>query len=328
MTLHAHFLSREEPACFSLLRTQLQDLPIQLETGDKTTVDTQQSTVLIAGRPGSALLAACHNLRTLIIPFAGLPPETKNALALHPHLKVYNLHHNAVAVAEMAVALLLAASKQIVPMDRALRNLDWTPRYKPDPALSLRGRTALILGYGAIGQCLAPILSAFGVEVLAVRRSCAQPYRDAQTQVFPRGDLNTLLPRANFLLLALPLTQQTHHLIDADALDRLPERAVLVNVARADIVEERALYTALTTGKLGAAALDVWYHYPPTKEARTQTAPCDTPLSTLDQVVLSPHRAGHTHDIETLRAEHLARVLRALATGQHPPGQLEVNRGY
>ncbi len=290
--------------------------------------------VLVAGRPSRAALEASPRLRTLVIPWAGLPEETRALLADFPHLTVYNLHHNAAFVAEMTLALLLAAAKYLLPPDRALRRHDWTPRYAPNPAVHLAGKRALVLGYGAIGRRVACLCRCLGMEVHALRRR-VRPDDDPDF-VHPPEALDALLPQSDVLVVALPHTEETTGLIGARELSRLPSRAILVNVARGPIVDEEALFVALRDGVLHAAAIDVWYNYPSGKdagygveEARAHTPPSNCPFHELDNVVMSPHRAGGlgTDAIEEARMQHLAQLLNALARGERP-NRVDVARGY
>lgn len=107
----------------------------------------------------------------------------------------------------------------------------------------------------------------------------------------------------------------------------LPPAALMVNVGRADTIDERALHDALRAGRIGTAGLDVWYRYPRAEEERTCTPPADLPFGELENVVLSPHRAGHSDRTAELRGEQLARLLNALAVGG-APDRVDVERGY
>ena len=309
MNLRAQLLYEPEPEHMERLRGLLSG--VKLSVGSELADGVE---VLVAGRPDPALLDG-PSLHTLVIPWSGLPPRTRTALRERPHLRCFNLHHNAGVVAEMAVALVLAAAKLLVPMDRALRRGDWRARYEPDRALALAGRTAVVLGYGAIGRRVGRALEALGLTVVGVRR------RDGV-------DLDDVLRRAQVLVIALPHTEETDGLIDADRLSFLPRDAVLVNVARARIVDEDALFDALRDGRLAGAGLDVWYRYPKDEASRTSTKPGNRPFHELDNVVLSPHRAGHVRNTEMLRMEALAAVLNILALGQEPPTKVDVARGY
>jgi phosphoglycerate dehydrogenase-like enzyme len=94
------------------------------------------------------------------------------------------------------------------------------------------------------------------------------------------------------------------------------------------VVDDGALYEALTNGKLRAAGIDVWYNYPTDEASRTNTQPADAPLHTLDNVVLSPHRGGMTEDTHVLRLDALAQMLNEAAAGRPLPNQIDLERGY
>lgn len=316
----------------------LDELHASLDPGIRVTAgaplpDPANFDILVAGRPTLAQLQASPNLRALIIPFAGLPEEARSLL-LDPanglaHVAVHNLHHNTIPTAEMALALLLAAARLIVPNDQALRRGDWSLRYNPPPVTILHGKTVLILGYGAIGQRVGRVCQALGMQVLAVRRRPGEPAGDGVV-VFGPEALPDLLPRAQVLMITLPLTADTHGLLGAAELALLPAGALLVNVGRGPVVDEEALYRALADGRLGAAGLDVWYSYPATEAARSATFPSAYPFHELDNVVMSPHIGGGFGSpyTERERMAHLARLLNALHRGDPAPNRVDLALGY
>jgi phosphoglycerate dehydrogenase-like enzyme len=108
--------------------------------------------VLVSGNPSREIVEASPNLKILVIPWAGLPSPTRELMLEFPKISVHNLHHNAAPTAEVTLALLFAAAKFIIPFDKSLRTHDWKLRYESNPSMLLQGKTALILGYGAIGQ--------------------------------------------------------------------------------------------------------------------------------------------------------------------------------
>ena len=269
--------------------------------------------ILVRGVVGPEDLAA--STRAVIIPYAGVPKRTRETLADRPDIALHNLHHNAAPTAETAVALLLAAARRIVPIDRAMRELDWRPRYDEgsrDPLLS--GKRALVLGFGEIGRRVAVACEALGMEVTAIRRG-------------ESGSLPDLLPRAHAVVVCLPLTPETEGILGAEQLARLPDQAVVVNVGRGPIIDEQALYEELRAGRL-RAGLDVWYQYPTDESSRAATQPSRFPYHELENVVLSPHRAGHCAETEQLRATHLAAMLNAAARGEEMPFRVDPERGY
>ncbi|UCH27325.1 MAG: hypothetical protein JSV66_06725 [Trueperaceae bacterium] len=285
--------------------------------------------ILIAAAPSKELLEASPQLRALIIPFAGLPENTRDLLRSYPQVAVHNAPYNYVATAETALALMLASAKFVVEGDKHLRRNDWTVRYSDRPQLLLQGRTVLILGYGRIGRYMAPVCRALGMTTLGVRRTL-QPEDQTESfaEIFGVDELHTLLPRADVLLIALPGTSETTGLIGERELALLPADAVLVNVGRGSVVDERALYQALVGRKLAAAGLDVWYRYPRNKAERTQTAPSHYPFHELDNAILSPHRAGWLGSEDESRMAFLAEMLNKAAAGQPLPYRLDLKRGY
>lgn len=282
--------------------------------------------ILISGRPTEEQLDV-EGLRAVLIPFAGVPPGTQERLASRRHLALHNLHHNAVPTAELAVTLLLAAAKGIVTEDRRLRRADWTARYSGGPALNLAGAPALVVGFGAIGREIARRLVGLGMEVTATRRTATGREGSEGVIVVPAADLATELGRAQALILAAPLTSETRHLIGRAELARLPDGAAIVNVGRGELIEERALYEHLRAGR-GTAGLDVWYRYPTSTEMRTNCLPSRYPFHELDNVVMTPHRAGHIVSTEHVRNEHLIRSIRAYCEDGALLHAVDLDRGY
>jgi len=300
------------------------DETIQLTFG-KVLPKSPNYHILVDGVPTREFLEASPNLRSLIIPWAGLPTATRDLLMDFSHISTHNLHHNAVATAEMALGLLFAAAKFVVPMDQALRRNDWTPRYQPNPSIQLQGKTAMILGFGAIGQHAGKVLKAMGLHVIGIRRI---PTPDAVAEVYPVSMLDQYLPMCDILMVTLPLTPETKGLIGAREIDKLPAGAILINVGRGAVIDQGELYQALKNQQLLAAGLDVWYNYPPDEESRLNTPPADYPFHELDNVVLSPHRGGGARETEFLRMEALARSLNSAARGEDIPNMVDLQAGY
>ena len=356
MPMRVHMLSEPEAPFRAHLETHLRGVEI---TYGETPPDPAEYAVLIAGRPSDQLLDASAKLGILVIPYAGLPKATRDQVRTRPHLRVHNIHHNAGPAAELAMALLLAASKFIVPMDRSLRRGDWTPRYEPNPSVLLAGKHALVLGFGAIGQRIAAACKGLGMQVTAVRRNPGDTVRDSGGTVHTLSDpvrnsgatvghpsnlgshagsvriagpeaLVQLLPRADALLAALPLTPRTDGMIGPAEIARLPEHAVIVNVGRGPVIDQTALYEALRDRRLRAAGLDVWYNYPSSEGTRTHTPPADHPFEELDNVVLSPHRGGALglDESELRRMDAIAHSLNQAAAGQPMPYPVDPEEGY
>ncbi|MCX7799277.1 MAG: 2-hydroxyacid dehydrogenase [Fimbriimonadales bacterium] len=269
-----------------------------------------------------AVAAALPRLRAVVVPWAGPSRELIQEVRSTPGLSLHNLHHNAGATAEMAVALLLAVAKSVVPRDRALRQGDWGHRGRAASARLLQGGTALVLGYGAIGRRIARICRALGMRVAAVRR---RRLPDDPQWVHGVGELGRLLRSADAVLCSLPLTPETEGLMGERELAALPPHAIVVNVGRGPVFDESALYRALAEGRIWGAGLDVWWNYPPGGD---RGAPSSLPFHELENVAMTPHCGGWAEGIDTHRFRELARLLRRLSAGDWTANQVDLERGY
>ncbi len=326
-TLRAHSLHDFGAGPLADLRARLGDEVVLTVGGvDQAIPDAARVGVLIAGRPQRAHVAACTSLRAVVVPWAGVGAATFELLRAFPELALHNLHHNAGPTAEHALALLLAAAKRIVPSDRRMRAHDWKDRGSGQTAVCLDGERAVVLGMGAIGERVARLLGGVGMHVTGVCRAAAPGEQRGGVPVVGVDALAGALDGALVLVVCVPLTDATRGMVGAAELALLAPGAVLVNVARGPVIDERALFAALQGGRLHGAGLDVWYRYPRPGEERTP--PSALPFEDLPGVVMSPHRAGSADATERLRAAALADVLLALARGVAAPGRVDVARGY
>jgi phosphoglycerate dehydrogenase-like enzyme len=188
---------------------------------------------------------------------------------------------NAVIVAHSALAGVLALARHLPQLWQAQREHRWAPLLGSGMPRDLAGQTAVLVGWGPIGQHLGALLQALGLRLIVVRQRADAAGPGIETVTF--DELPTVLPRADWLLLACPLTARTRNLVDAAALAALPAGARIVNVARGEIVDEAALIAALRGGRLGGAFLDVYAHEPLDPAS---------PLWDLPDVIATPHSAG------------------------------------
>ena len=199
------------------------------------------------------------------------------------------------ATAEHAIAVVLALLRRIVEGDRSLRRRDaweWGPDFMVGEGLE--GKEVLVVGPGRIGRRVAELAQAHG----------------ARTTFVGRGDnLLAHLPTADVVTLHCPLTPDTEHLIDTEALSAMKPTAVLVNTARGRIVDEAALVTALAVGAIGGAALDVFEHEPVVSEE----------LLSMENVVLTPHIASATRETRLAMGALVVSALRAVLLESRTP---------
>jgi phosphoglycerate dehydrogenase-like enzyme len=322
--MKVHFLYAPQKEQMERLKTSLNP-NIQFSTGE-IQLEHQKTKVLIAGRPSIQDLESLPDLEVVVIPWSGVPEESQPVLKQFPELRIYNLHHNADSTAEMAIGLLIAAAKQIVPCDQGLRQGNWLPRYQKKDSIQLAGKNALVLGYGEIGKRIRLALEGLGVNVRIIKRSIKDT--DQKEQIYTIDKLHDLLPATDILMLALPLTVHSENLINEKELGLLPPSAILINISRGKIVNQQALYKALKNKEIYGAGIDVWYNYPPDEASRTNTMPGDFPFHELNNIVMSPHRAGHVRETEDLRYSKLAELLNSIFADKHIPNQVDLELGY
>ena len=220
---------------------------------------------------------------------------------------------NIVSAAELAISLLLASARFISPAHAALKNGKWA-RSKYTGA-ELFEKTLGIVGFGRIGQLVAHRMQAFGMNVIAYD-PYLQPARAAQLGV-ELVELDDLLKRSDFITIHLPKTKETANLIGVDALKKVKKEVRIINAARGGVLDEAALYDAITEGRVAGAGLDVYV-----------TEPCtDSPLFQLDQVVATPHLGASTDEAQERAGIAVAVSVRKALAGELVPDAVNVKGG-
>ncbi len=206
-------------------------------------------------------------------------------------------------VSDHVMAMLLAWNRRLAHFDAQVKKGQWDKTDLTVPVMRLRGRKLGIVGFGKIGKAVCQKAKAFGLEVLAF-----DPYVSSETATALGArlvDLPRLLQESDFVTLHTPLTPETRHIIGEKQLMRMKPSAFLINAARGPLVDDKALYRALTQGWIAGAGLDVLEEAPP---------PPDYPLLQLDNVIITPHVAFFSQqslqELERRSAAEVARVLR------------------
>jgi D-3-phosphoglycerate dehydrogenase len=222
---------------------------------------------------------------------------------------------NATAVAEHTLYFMLALAKQGLRYDRATREGRWAVRNSLE-AVDLIGRRVLVMGFGRIGREVAKRCAAFGMAVMVYDPYVQANVIEAAGDYRSVPDFEAVLPETDVLTVHMPLGDDSRSLIGSAELAALPDHAFVINAARGGIVDEAALYDALTTGKIAGAGLDVFDQEPP---------PSDHPLFALPDVILSPHSAGLSKEAAIRMAISTARNVLAGIDGKLDPSMV-VNR--
>jgi D-3-phosphoglycerate dehydrogenase len=275
--------------------------------------DVDAILVRSATKVDAEALAAARRLRVVARAGVGLDNVDVKAATQAGVMVVNAPTSNIVSAAELAVALMLAAARNVAPAHAALKQGEWKrSRYS---GIELYEKTVGIVGLGRIGVLVAQRLSAFGMSVIAYD-PYVQAGRAAQMGV-RLVDLDTLLAESDFMSVHLPKTPETAGLIGAEQLAKAKSSLVLVNAARGGIVDEAALFDALKTGRIAAAGLDVFAKEPCT----------DSPLFELENVVATPHLGASTDEAQEKAGIAVARSVRLALAGELVPDAVNVQGG-
>ncbi|NBF10684.1 D-isomer specific 2-hydroxyacid dehydrogenase family protein [Pseudomonas sp. Fl4BN1] len=215
------------------------------------------------------------------------------------------------SIAEFALAAIFAAAKDL-PQVWIDAPGDWRQR----PLAAVAGSTLGLLGFGSIARELAPKAQALGMQVLALRRS-REPFAVAGVEAV--ADLHELFARSDHLLLALPLTEQTRHIIGAEVLAVAKPGLHLINIARGALIDQPALLQALDTGRIGLASLDV---------ADPEPLPEGHPFYRHPGIRLSPHTSANSPRVYLNIARLLERNIQRQRDGLPLENPVEIARGY
>lgn len=262
------------------------------------------------------MAAAARRLRLVQVPGAGL--DRIDRAAVPPGAWLANAYGHEVGIAEYVMGVMLAWTRELGRLDRALHAGTWLSQWAvgtPAPPVwpELAGKTLAIVGYGRIGQCLARRARAFDMTIVATRRDVSKP--DGLVELHGPDRLHDVLARADYVAITASLSAETRGLIGPRELSEMKRTAVLINVARAEIADEEALYRALAGRAIAGAALDVWYRYP---TAAGTTVPANHPFHELPNVLMTPHISGWTEGMLEARATLIAGNIARAARGEPP----------
>ena len=251
-------------------------------------------------------IAAAPNLKIIARAGVGLDNVDIPAATSAKVLVVNAPTSNIVSAAELAVSLLLAVARNVVPANLALKDGKW--KRSQFGGVELQEKTLGIIGMGKIGMLVATRLAGFDMKFVAY-----DPYVTVAPTGGPKIEMVTLdqlLAQSDFVTIHIPKTAETTGLIDAAALKKMKPTAFVINAARGGVLDEAALYQALVAGELAGAGLDVY-----------ATEPCtDSPLFALENVVATPHLGASTEEAQEKAGVAVAESVVAAFAGAEVPG--------
>ncbi|WP_326812231.1 2-hydroxyacid dehydrogenase [Streptomyces scopuliridis] len=287
------------------------------DAGDAGAVEAAlaDADVLVSAVCSARMAAVAPRLR--LVHAAGAGTEKIDIGSLAPGTVVAHTFHHEDSMAEYVLSSAILLRRGFLRQHRALRHGEWdSPAYDPrSPWVdSLATATVGFVGFGHIGARCWELFRAFGARGVAVtRRGDVDAAARRLAWSGTVDDLGTLLETSDIVVVSAPLTEATAGLIGAAELSRMRPDAVLINVGRGPVVDEDALYRALSERAIGAAALDVWYRYPPGGHTG---APGHHPFEKLDNVLMTPHSSGLTRETFARRAADIAANIGRLAAGE------------
>jgi phosphoglycerate dehydrogenase-like enzyme len=272
--------------------------------------------VLVSMALTTEMTRRAPRLKLVQVPGAGI--DRIDRAALPEGAALANVYGHETGIAEYVIGAMLTLSREFAAVDRALRHGDWLSQWAvgtaiPAPWRELAGKTLGLLGYGHIGREIARRARAFDMKIHAIRRDASRT-PDAELDFCGGPDrLSDVLRQADFVVIAMPATAETLGSIGRPQLSLMKPTAFLINIARAQIVDERALYEALAQRAIAGAALDVWYRYP---SGPGPTAPASLPFHDLSNVLMTPHVSGWTDGMIEARSRLIAENITRIAEGQ------------
>ena len=283
-------------------RTSLTESPLIAERIGDAEIAVTNKTPLTR-----AVIDACPNLRAIAVLATGYN-VVDTAYAREKNIPVMNVPvYGTDNVAQYAIALLLEACSQVGLHDRSVHAGDWTKSidfcYWQKPLIEVSGKTAGIIGFGRIGMAVARILSAMNVRVLAYSRT-ERPEGRACADYVPLDDL---IAQSDFIFLHCPLTPETEGIINVANIARMKDGVIIVNNGRGQLIVEADLAAALTSGKVGYAAVDV---------ASTEPIAAENPLLHAPNCIITPHISWATKEARERIMQMTAENVRAFMEGK------------
>jgi len=310
-------------------------LPIDIIFPNKTKDDIREkiaiADVVVGGGLSEEDLEIAENLKLFQIPFVGVDKQNLDIFKKFPNIAICNTHGNSHAVSEHALCLLLALAKDLIKNDRDLRKGKWHGFVSKETTIELFNRNLGIIGFGSIGMEIAQKAGSFGMNIYAIKRSVKKKEKEQLEKKYHLSylgnpeQLDYVIKKSDFIIIATPLTEKTKNLIDEEKL-RLMKDRYLINIGRGEIINEEVLFNSLKNGFLAGAAIDTWYQYP--DKNNYEKYPSKFPFHELDNVIMTPHNAGYSDKALEENVLSVFDNIKRIYNKEEPINQINIDEGY
>ncbi len=255
------------------------------------------------------------NLKWVHAFFAGVDKVLTPELVHSPALVSSSSGIHATPIGEHIVAFALAFTRKLYPTFLNQQRKRWERR---NDLGELKGKAILIVGLGRIGREAARLLQCFGARIIALDKEKKEKPEFVQ-ELRSIENLGTALPEADFVILCVPYTQETHYLFGREQFQKMKSSAVIINISRGGVINEKELIEALQKKTIAGAGLDV---------TETEPLPPDSPLWTMENVIITPHHSGISEKYMDRAVDLFCTNLKAFLGGQELPNFVDKTRGY
>ncbi|MFW9956552.1 MAG: NAD(P)-dependent oxidoreductase [Candidatus Odinarchaeota archaeon] len=290
-----------------------------------------EADLIVGWRPSPELLERATNLKIIINPGVGVQHHIKQYKELYKKrsITLINGHGNTYFTAQHAVALLLSLTNRIIQHHEWMALGLWRRGDEFAKSIPLRDRRIGLLGYGAVNQKVHRFLAGFDVEFFILKRSwIGNETLPTPAKKYMPHELESFLADIDILIIAVPQTDETDGMIGEKELGLFGPNGLIINIARGAVINEKALFEALSSGTIAGAAIDVWYDYQPNEDLEGKKFPFQHPFHRLENIVLSPHRGASSMDDLKRWDEVIENIKRFAEGNDNFVNVVDLDRGY
>ncbi len=256
---------------------------------------SKDAEIIVAPRFLEKILSNSPKVKLVQIPWIGVQNLTE-IVKKYPNVLLANNHGNAKSAAQYSVAMLLCLANNLMQSHKMLKDGKWENRLDLHFSNNFEDKIVGVVGTGAIGNFAAEMLKPFAKEIYGLKRTKPNVGNPNFYKIFTSEHKEEFFKKVDSVIVTLPLTEKTKDFVGKNELQLLGKEGFIVNVGRGEVINEEALFSALKEKIICGAGIDVWYNYRIEKDEEGKSYPFKLPFHELENILMSPHRAGPTKD--------------------------------